>query len=443
MSRLPAWILNIAGTTYGTGRPLLLSQQALPDHARVWSPDVYRKRRRTVFDLSDRITGFEYESEEGKQDKVTILIENQDLGYFESPVLMKGTDFTFSYGYAGQLAPGSEATVGGVRGLEQLRVEAYGKVLALTTEQKTRQWTFLSRSDIVEVIAKEHGIVRTRITPGVTPVTLPQVGITDWQFLIELAEPLGFSVYFTIEQGVRVLNWQFRRHAVVPARLFEWGQPSQAYQRGTQSAPLLDFKIDDSKSKGTPSKVDASGHDPDARKPIRWPPAGQSNAETTPPTAADGPNTEIAPPEESAGRNEKAVQVVPTAHASIQWVRDEAQARYKWSQEDQLTATALIEGDPTLTIGQIIEIARVPRYLAGNYYVKAVKHTIGADGYRTMMKLSRNAVGPLPMGAGKLTPAPGPPNKKSAKDADPYALATKTGLDRDGNEVIIYSTFGA
>lgn len=433
MSRLPAWILNIAGITYGTGRPLELSQQALPDHARTWSPDVYRKRRRTVFDLSDRVTGFEYESEEGKQDKVTLVIENQDLGYFESPVLMKGTDFSFSFGYAGQFAPGSTATVEGTRGLEQLRVEAYGKVLALTTEQKTRQWTYLTRSDIVEQIAREHGILRTRVTPGVTRVTLPQVGITDWQFLLELAEPLGFSVYFTIEQGVRVLNWQFRQHAVVPARLFEWGQPSQSFQRGMRSAPLLDFKIDDSKRKGKPSKVKATGHDPDARKPLRF--TGDS---TAPPTPADGPNTEIAPPEESAGRNEKAIQVVPTAHASIQWVREEAQTRYKRGQEDQMLATAMIEGDPTLTIGQIVEIARVPKYLAGNYYVKAVKHTIGGDGYRTRMKLSRNAVGPLPMGAGKQTPAPGPPNKKSARDAVADSLARLSGLDLDGEPVVIF-----
>lgn len=433
MSRLPAWILNIAGTTYGTGRPLELSQQALPDHARVWSPDVYRKRRRTVFDLSDRVTGFEYESEEGKQDKVTLVIENQDLGYFESPILSKGTDFSFSFGYPRQLAPGGEAKVQSIRGLEQLRVEAYGKALGITTEQKTRQWTFLTRPEIVELIAKEHGIVRTRITPSVTPVTLPQVGITDWQFLIELAEPLGYSVFFTIEQGVRVLNWRFRSHVGLPVRIFEWGQPSRSFQKGMQSAPLLDFKISDGSAKGKPSKVKVSGYDPDERRPIRA--TGDS---TAPPTPADGPNTEIATPEESAGRNEPAVRTEATAHSSIQWVRDEAQSRYKWGQEDQMLATALIEGDPTITIGQIVEIARVPKYLAGNYYVKAVKHTIGGDGYLTKMKLTRNAVGLLATGVGKQTPAPGPPNKKSAKDADPGTLAPRRGLDRDGQPVVIF-----
>ncbi len=132
------------------------------------------------------------------------------------------------------------------------------------------------------------------------------------------------------------------------------------------------------------------------------------------------------------------MQIVPTAHASLQWLREEAQTRYKWGQEDQTLATALIEGDPTLTIGQIIEVARVPKYIAGAYYVKAVTHSIGGDGYRTKMKLSRNAAGPLPTGAGRQTPAPGPPNRKSARDTDPGALAQRSGVDRDGQPVIIF-----
>lgn len=434
MSKLPAWALTVGGVTYGTGRPLLLSTQPLPKQARVWSPDIYTKRRRTVFDLSDRITGFKYESEEDKQDKVTLTVENQDLGYFESPVLMKGTAFTFLYGYSGGLAPGGEVTVQGIRGFEQLQIEAYGKAPGITTEQRTTTWEKMTRSKIVEVIARFHQIPRTRISEKFAVETISQTGITDWRFLLELAEPFGYSVFFTIEQGVRVLNWRFRPHVSTPARIFEWGQPGKAFRRGSASAPLLRFSIDDSKDKGKPAKVDVSGHDPDARKPLRF--TGSRGTASLGPVL--GPVTEVVTPEESAGQNESVVLKRATAHSSFAEVRQEAVGRYRRAQEDQMLVTAIVEGDPTITLGQIVEIARVPEYVAGNYYVRKVKHSIASDGYKTTMGLTRNAVGRKPTGAGKQAPSPGVPNKKSAKDIDPNALVPRSGIDRDQQPVIIF-----
>lgn len=449
MSRLPAWAIIVGGVTYGAGRPILQSGQPLL-HARVWTPEAYKRRGREVFDPSDRVTGFQYDTEEGKQDKVTIIVDNQDLAYFESPILQKGTDFTFSYGYAGQLAPGGEAKVQGVRGMEELRVEAYGLALSLTTHQRTLKWELFTRSRIVEQIAFDHHIPKTRITPSVTVETISQVGVTDWQFLLELAEPLGYSVYFTIEQGVRVLNFRYRDHSEAPVRIFEWQQPGRVFEAGSprglgvrlnnaRSAPLLGFSIDDSKNKGKASEVKATGYDPDSRRPIRE----TGRRATAPQVGKLGPVTEVATPEESGGRNEEAVRIEPTAHASNEMVRQEANTRYQLAQEGQILATAIVEGDPTITTGQIIEIAGVPQFLAGNYYIRAAKHTIGGDGYRTSMKLSRNAVGivsaaPRP----PMPPAPGPPNRRSARNADPNALSTRTGVDRDGNPMTIFQARG-
>lgn len=430
MSRLPAWILSVAGVTYGTGRPLLQSGQPLL-HARVWTPRAHRRGGREVFDLSDRVTGFAFESEEGKRDKVTLTVENLDLAYFESPVLTKGTDFSFSFGYRGQLAPGGSAKVQGVRGFEQLTVEAYSLSPGLTTVQKTRQWFMMTRSAMVEQIAREHGVTRTRVAPSVTLDTVQQVGVTDWRFLLELAEPLGYSVYFTVEQGVRVLNFQLRPHDAAPARVFMWGQPGN----DSGSAPLLGFSIDDSGPKGKPSKVEVAAHDPDARKTLRE----TGERATAPAVGKLGFGTEVATPEESSGRNEEAVSVVATAHESADMARGEAATRYQRAQEDQVLATATVEGDQTITTGQIVKIGGVPPFVAGPYYVVGHKHTIAGDGYKTTMKLSRNAVGQSPESPAP-PPPPGPPNRK--KVSDPHALSTKTYIDKDGKKTAIYQASG-
>lgn len=437
----PAWLISVGGETYGTGQALRREYRG---------PRSTRDPNAIPFDLTDRVLGFSVEQEEGKQDKVEIDIANPDLSFFASPVMVKGTDFNFSFGYSGNLAPGGLAKVQSIRGFQQLKVEAYAVALALTTEQKSRVWENVKRRDIVKKIAFEHGIRRTDIagtnlvlTPGGTagqPRTFVQSAITDWEFLLELAEPLGFSVWFTIEQGVRVLHWGPRKYGGFPSRVFAWnstGSSQAEYRFGevrlvSNVAPLLGFNIEENTQKGKPSKVEQTGYDPDEHQPLTSSGVPATEEESL------GAVTEISDPEQSGGRYEKSVQLEPTAHANIAWLQEEAKGRNRWTQEDQIVAKATVPGDPSLTIGHLIEVQSVPKFLAGNWYVKGVKHSIASDGYKSTLKLTRNSVGDVPVGPARKVPAKGKVNANTAAGIDPEKLQAIRGRDIFGEKVIVY-----
>jgi len=52
-----------------------------------------------------------------------------------------------------------------------------------------------------------------------------------------------------------------------------------------------------------------------------------------------------------------------------------------------------VVGIPTIAAKEIIEIAGVGSKFSGNYYIKQVRHEIGAGGYLMTLDLQRNALG--------------------------------------------------
>lgn len=440
---LPMWLINVAGESYGPGTNLRREYRG---------PRSVRDPNAVPFDLTDRVLSFSYEQAEKKQDKVTLVVANHDLSFFASPIMVKGTDFTFSFGYAGQLAPGGSAKVQSLRGFQQLRIEAYAIVLAITSVQKTRVFENRKRDEIVRQIASEHWIQRTDIASGASsfspesgvPRTFVQSGITDWEFILELAEPLGYSVWFTVEQGVRVLHWGPRKYGAVATRVFAWNSTGisqvetvgNGAARATNVAPLLAFNVDDNSQKGKPSRVDQSGYDPDEHQPL--------TARGTPATEVESLDsmTEISEPGRSGGKFEEAVQLEPTAHAKVAFLTEENKARNKWTQEDQIKASATVPGDPTLAIGQLVEIQNVPNFLAGNWYVLGATHSIASDGYKTKLKLTRNAVGDTKTGTSSKVPASGKVNTSTATGRDPNQLVPIRGRDSFGERVIVYGRQG-
>jgi phage protein D len=412
MSGMPAWVIKKDGQTWGNAQPRTRLQTG---------------RR---FILSERVLNFVFEEEEQKRDKVMLTLDNHDLAYFDDPVLMKDEAFTFSFGFAGNLSLPRTARVKGISGFEQLKLEAYSDDSALVSEQRIETHVNARRSDIAQAVAARNKFARTVIKPTTKLETLQQSGITDWQFLLELAEPIGYSVFVTFEQGMEVLNFRPRPHTSTPTRRFSWYGGGGPKVPGQQVGRLVKFKIDDNTIYNKPAVIESRGYDPDNHVPVSG--IAQRGATAVQPLGAV---TEIAGPDAGPGKA-TSKQVNVSGKESLADVKADADARYTFAQDSQLKATINIEGDPTLFSQTIIELTGLPRMLAGNYLVKATKHLVGSGGYLLTAKVMRDAVSSLPVTPGNAPSTGGIPNTKKAKDAG--QLTPLYSFDSQGREVIIY-----
>lgn len=85
---------------------------------------------------------------------------------------------------------------------------------------------------------------------------------------------------------------------------------------------------------------------------------------------------------------------------------------------DQVTADAVILGDPSQRAKVVVSVQGVGNKFSGNWYVKKARHVIDGSGYRVDLSLARNAVGgkhpTATTATGKKNEKPGPPAKSSA-----------------------------
>jgi hypothetical protein len=71
--------------------------------------------------------------------------------------------------------------------------------------------------------------------------------------------------------------------------------------------------------------------------------------------------------------------------------RNRANRKHKREKLKELTATLVVEGDPTLLAGNVINIANVATVYEGVWYITKATHQIGKSGFTTTLELNRNA----------------------------------------------------
>jgi hypothetical protein len=123
-------------------------------------------------------------------------------------------------------------------------------------------------------------------------------------------------------------------------------------------------------------------------------------------------------------------KVIPTPYQTTQENQELAEGVKQEVQLDQLEAEATVIGIPTIAAKEIIEIAGVGSKFSGNYYIKQVRHEIGAGGYLMMLDLQRNAMGKA---AEKAADAQGKENTQHGEaDTQPRMVVVnpETGAER-------------
>jgi phage protein D len=360
-------------------------------------------------DESHRVLSFTFEDNDSKADKVTLVVENDDLRNFDDPVFRKGGLLEVSWGYEGNMAPARECVIQKVTGFRKLTVEGYAKSILMHKQVKSRSWRGLSRSQVVEQVAQEWGFDAAHRQIESTVVVhdaVTQARQTDAQFLASLARREFFQFYVD-HTG---LHFHQRRFGDRPRRVLHWfSDPGQGDVIGE---PVIENDVT-----ARPGKVTVKGRDPLRRKNIS---VAGSNSETSRTTLS--PTVEVidAPTETttSVTRNLAAEDVRQTSAPTAAQAKREADGGYTGAQRLVVKLKAQIIGDPQLGAKQIVEWRGIGRRLSGNYYVRQVTSKVGESGFTQEIHCIRDGTAEreLPAAKGQINKQKAPAGAAGSGD---------------------------
>jgi len=375
-------------------------------------------------DITQRITHFVYEDCEDQNDLLELTLEGS-LELVDDPLLQEGNIIKARWGYVdeGSLTPWSdikecvlkepEYTFGDV---VQVKLKAYDAGSRMKGRGSQKVWKNKTYSQITKEIAGKYKLSAVVDETKTLVVSEPQGNKSDFTFMRHLAERIGYQFYI---QGNEL---HFHKRSLDK-------KPLLTLTYMGREGLLLSFrpkvKAQGSKAEGTQTK--AIGFDPLSKKAVVYE-AHDGNTDQTvlgkKTLLVDGATGEEKYESQETGK------VIPTPYQTTQENQELAEGVKQEAQLDQLEAEAVVIGIPTITAKEIIEIAGVGSKFSGNYYIKQVRHDIGASGYLMTLDLQRNAMGKA---ADKAADAEGKQNTQHGEaDAQPKMIEVdaETGTEQ-------------
>ncbi len=380
--------------------------------------------------LDGRVLAFAYEDSALKADQASLQLDNFDLSLFDRPELAGGAVLEVSWGYPGNMAPPRRVVVRKLKGFQTLTVEGQATSVLMNLQAKTRSWSGKRRSDVVRELAAEYGFIGEGADIGDTSEVLEAVhqsSETDARFLRRLAAREEFE-FFVDDSG---FHWRACNQAPAPMRVLTWySDPGRGEVMSVNVESDLVRRV---------GRVDVKGRDPLAKAPI----AASANSDTVPRSTL-GELVEVVDPETgstSLQQRNATVSAHPTAAATPEAAKREAEARFRAAERDTVKLSLQVVGDPTLRAKTIIEVRGISKALSGKYYVAEAKHVISASGYVVDLKLTRDGLGST---AKAVRPQGGQPNRgaptpggamKSIEVVDPERGGTRVEFRRGDNVI--------
>ena len=242
-----------------------------------------------------------------------------------------------------------------------LLVRGYDSLHRLQRDCKTRAFTQVKDSFIAQAITSEFNLVSQISDSRVTHDYVLQANQTDFDFLLERAHRIDYEVFirdrrfyfrpadYTSSTSL-TLVFGYNLLAFYP-RLSVVGQPS-------------DVSIRDRKS----NRIEAQGQPSRSMGKLRGDKLG----------------------DRAFGKANHYLTGYPyKTHAEAQQIAD---AYFSRTGLKFLRADGICQGNPDLQIGNVIRIDEIGQQFSGRYYVTAVSHRYGQDGYYTHFTVQRNAL---------------------------------------------------
>ncbi|MBI5788693.1 MAG: phage late control D family protein [Candidatus Schekmanbacteria bacterium] len=370
-------------------------------------------------DITQKITNFVYEDCEDQDDLLEITLEG-DITLADDPLLQEGNIISARWGYVDEWSDIKECVLKEPEyefgDTVRVKLKAYDNGAKLKGKSSQKIWKNKTYTQIAKELADKYKLKAIVDDTKEVIAGEPQGNKSDFTFLSYLADKIGYQFYI---QG-NELHFHKRNLNKKPLLTLTY--------RGKDGL-LLSFhpKVKTQGSKGEGTETKAVGFDPMAKKAV----IHEANDGNTNQTVlgkktlmVDGATGEEKYEAQETGK------IIPCPEQTKKDNQALAESVKQNAQLDQLEAEATVIGIPTIAAKEIIEIAGVGNKFSGNYYIKQVRHEIGAGGYLMTLDLKRNAVG---KSSEKAANSQGKENKQHGQsDTQPKMITVdaETGKER-------------
>jgi phage baseplate assembly protein gpV len=228
-------------------------------------------------------------------------------------------------------------------------IRGYDKAHLLTREEKSRIFEEFQPSEVAARIAQEHGLM-SAVDSSPMSAYLVQSGETDWDFLIRMAERIGFDVFVVGDQ----LHFQTAGKRARPK--LTWG-------RG-----LVEFQPSTTRSRQSVD-VTVRGWDPISKEVVEGKGAG------------------------AAGSGGQVLQVGDRIVRTTEEAKRLAQSIADGIDRTARAGRGLLRpGKPAIMPGATADVGGIGSTFSGPYYVDEVSHSFTAASYSTAFELGRATV---------------------------------------------------
>ncbi len=241
-------------------------------------------------------------------------------------------------------------------------------------EEKTNTtWENITDSGLARKIATKYGFKSNQLVIDETKDAIPyiaQANLTDWEFLKERAERIGFELFVELDE------FHFHR----PRDYVKKIPGSFEYKRNLKSfEPRLTIEEQ-------VSKVIVKGWDAQKKSPI----IAIATSETTLERPLLGAQAGSDFVKEDFGEGAKILfDKVPSTQKEAEEL---AKAYFRQKEYELIEAQGTCIGEVELRAKSLIAIEGVGRKFSGTYYVTRVIHTLDEGGYLCEFECKRNAI---------------------------------------------------
>jgi len=348
-------------------------------------------------DVSADIISVSCEDHAVDADMATLTVNNQNAKWVDTDIYEKGKTVEIFLGYGHSTEQVFKGTI--VRpelsfpedGVPTLTVRAYdlSHKMRRNEEKKNSTWENVTDARLARRIASKHGFKTAGMVIDDTEEVIPYIAqgnITDWEFLKERAERIGFELYVDLD------DFHFHKPQDYLKRIpgiYEYRNNLKSFEPRLTTQDQV-------------SKVIVKGWNAKKKEPIIAIATSATVVERQ--VLGSLPGSDFVKDDFGEGTR--------ILHDKVPGTQKEAEeiarAFFRQKEYELIEGHGTCIGDPTLKAKSLISIAGVGQRFSGDYYVTRVSHSMDESGYLCEFDCKRNAVSaPDARGSAKVEAAAG------------------------------------